>query len=1035
MTLKKRLSRKNKTLKNKIDNNLYYSDFKTNYLQTRKMSNTKIIEMLESMQNLMSSEKNPRARVYSKAKETIMMHNKTIKNTTDLKSIIGKPGISKDSSITKTIVEFLKTGKVELLEKAKNDPKQLFMKIYGVGPKMAAKLAKEHNLTSIDELREKQDELLNDVQKKGLKYYEDILERIPRKEIDKYDKVLQKYFKDVKKAMKNKDATMEIVGSWRRGAKTSGDIDIIICDPSNDNAVFKNYIDKLIEKNIMIEVLSRGKVKTLGISRITKKHLFRRIDFMFTPKTEFAFAILYFTGSKIFNTLMRSRAVEMGYTMNEHGIYHFENKKKGKRINKEFLTEKSIFEFLGIEWREPTKRIDGNSFKLVEENTKIEPKNSTDKSTEKSTYKSNEKSTEKTALKKKHQDKNQIKKNILKFKSQGETFLKTLKEKNIEEMIKLLDDFYYGKNKPLVSDEEYDVLREWAEETFPENKVIKQGHEGIVVDKKKVKLPYFLGSMDKIKPDTNVLKNWINKFKGPYVISAKLDGMSALYCNDNGESKLYTRGKGNEGFDISHLIPFVKLPNTKDIVVRGELIIKKENFKKYQKEYSNERSFAAGMVNGKKLEKSKLQDLDFVAYEVIKPDLKPSLQYKLLKNKKFITVINKPLKTIDQNVLSDYLVKWRESYDYIIDGVICIDNKKYKRKTKGNPDHAFAFKKVMNDQIVESKVIDVLWSKTKYGYVKPKIKMQPVIIGGVKITYATAHNAKYIVDNKIGIGSVIQVVRSGDVIPKVLKVVKSSKEPKMPDMAVKWNKTKVDLILEDAANDLTVRDKTTLAFFKTINVDGLKEGNIKKIIAGGYDTIGKILNITIENLLEIPGFKEKMAKKIYESIELKVKEAQLPLLMDASNMFGHGMGENRMKLIMEAHPDILESKLSSAEKRDLVMNVDGFAEKTAIKFVKNIPKFKKFMKENKLDITYVPAKKTFDKSHPLYEKRILMSGFRDEDLKNKIRKFGAQIANSVSNHLDILIIKDENTTGSKKDKAEKIGTIQIMTKDEFIKKY
>ena len=1020
MTLKKRLSRRNKTLKNKIDNNLYYSNFKTNYLQTRKMTNTKIIDMLESMQNLMSSEKNPRARVYSKAKESVMMHNKTIKKTTDLKDIIGKPGISKDSSITKTIVEFLKTGKVELLEKAKNDPKQLFMKIYGVGPKMAVKLVKEHNISNIAELRENQDNLLNDVQKKGLKYYDDVLERIPRKEINKYNKVLQIYFKIVKKAMKNKEATMEIVGSWRRGAKTSGDIDIIICDPSNDNAVFKNYIDKLIEKNIMIEVLSRGKVKTLGISRITKKHLFRRIDFMFTPKTEFAFAILYFTGSKIFNTLMRSRAQELGYTMNEHCIYHFENKKKGKRVNKEFLTEKSIFEFLGIEWREPTERIDGNSFKLVSvtpENTKIEPK----------------KTTKKKALKKKHQD--QIKNNILKFKTQGETFLKTLKEKNIEEMIKLLDDFYYEKNKPLVNDDEYDVLHEWAEETFPENEAIKQGHESIVVDKKKVKLPYFLGSMDKIKPDTKQLTNWINKFKGPYVISAKLDGMSALYCNDDGVSTLYTRGKGNEGFDISHLIPFVKLPKMKNIVVRGELIIKKESFKKYNKEYSNERSFAAGMVNGKNLEKSKLRDLDFVAYEVIKPNWHPSMQYKLLKNKKFITVINKSLKSIDQNVLSDYLIKWRESYDYIIDGVICIDNDIYERKTKGNPDHAFAFKKVMNDQIVESKVIDVIWSKTKYGYVKPKIKMQPVNIGGVTIRYATAHNAKFIVDNKIGIGSVIQVVRSGDVIPKVLKVIKSSKEPKMPDMAVKWNKTKVDLILEDVANDLTVRDKTTLAFFKTINVDGLKEGNIKKLIDGGYDTIGKILNITVENLLKIPGFKEKMAKKIHESIELKVKEAKLPLLMDASNMFGHGLGENRMKLIMDAHPDILESKLSSVEKRDLVMNVDGFAEKTAMKFVKNISNFKKFMKENKLDMTYVPAKKTFNTSHPLYEKRILMSGFRDEILKEKIRNFGAQIANSVSNHLDILIIKDENTTGSKKDKAEKIGTIQIMTKEEFIKKY
>ena len=124
--------------------------------------------------------------------------------------------------------------------------------------------------------------------------------------------------------------------------------------------------------------------------------------------------------------------------------------------------------------------------------------------------------------------------------------------------------------------------------------------------------------------------------------------------------------------------------------------------------------------------------------------------------------------------------------------------------------------KVLTDQIVESKVIDVVWSKTQYGYVKPKIKMQPVKIGGVKIQYATAHNAKYIKDNKIGIGSVIQVVRSGDVIPKVHKVVKQATEAKMPssDMNVKWNSSGVDLILVDKNNDETVKNKTILGFFK-----------------------------------------------------------------------------------------------------------------------------------------------------------------------------------------------------------------------------
>ena len=315
---------------------------------------------------------------------------------------------------------------------------------------------------------------------------------------------------------------------------------------------------------------------------------------------------------------------------------------------------------------------------------------------------------------------------------------------------------------------------------FPDNETLNQGHEGInlIACKEKVKLPYFLGSMDKIKPDTKVLNNWLKKYKNQFVISAKLDGMSALYLNEDGVDKMFTRGCGNYGFDISHLIPYVKVPKINEKVVRGELIISKKNFKKFSKEYSNERSFAAAMVNGKNLEKNKVKFLDFVAYEVIKPEMKPSNQYKFLKMQKFITVINLKIKNVNQDILSEYLTKWREKYDYIIDGVICVHDKIYPRKAKGNPSHAFAFKKVLTDQIVESKVIDVVWSKTQYGYVKPKIKMQPVKIGGVKIQYATAHNAKYIKDNKIGIGSVIQVVRSGDVIPKVHKVVKQATEAK-----------------------------------------------------------------------------------------------------------------------------------------------------------------------------------------------------------------------------------------------------------------
>ena len=1039
-----RKKQRKKSLKKKIE--LENTVYKTNTSQkTRNISkntkhkanpimskNANIVDILERMEKIMFVEGAPfKARAYQKAKETVMLQQSEI---TSIKDVEGKNGFRKGGSVLRTLKEFLDTGAVQKITDSKSDMRHVFTNVYGIGPKMAAKLTNPngYNVQSIEELRERQDELLNDVQKKGLRYYEDILERIPRKEINNYNKLLQLYFNSVKP--KNSKSVIQVVGSWRRGAANSGDIDVIICDADKNSKLFKDFIDLLIEKNKLVEVLSRGNIKTLGISKLTRRSTPRRIDFMFTPKAEFPFAILYFTGSKVFNTLMRKRALDLGYTMNEHGLYHMKNKKKDKRVDVEFTDEQSIFTFLGIQYRHPTERSDGNNFQLIDvehdENQVVE-----EGETKQRTRRS--KRTKKTAPKKK----NQIAEKMIEvFKKKGEKFLKTLNEDTIENMIVYADEQYYNKNKPIMTDEEYDVLREWAVVKFPNNETIQQGHEGINVSacKNKVALPYFLGSMDKIKPDTKALGNWLKKYKGDYVISAKLDGMSALYINSNGVSKLFTRGCGTFGFDISHLIPYVKLPEITDMAVRGELIITKNNFKKYTSSYANERSFAAGMVNGKKLEKSKLKKLDFVAYELIEPVMKPEKQYSTLKKLKFITVINKKLKKITADILSEYLMSWREQYDYIIDGVICIHNKIYPRKNKGNPSHAFAFKKVLSDQVVESRVVDVLWSKTQYGYVKPKIKMQPVKIGGVTITYATAHNAKYIVDNKIGIGSVIQVVRSGDVIPKVHKVVKQASEPKMPDdMQVKWNASGVDLILLDASNDVTVKKKTILGFFKKINVDGLKEGNVNKIIGAGFDTIGKIISMEIEDFMTIPGFKEKMSNKIYNSIRTQIEEVGLPLLMDASNMFGHGMGENRIKLIFERYPDILLLDESNEEKREMIMEIEGFAEKTAMKFVKNIRKFKKFLKENNLEhkMNYVVTEQQFDTSHPLFEKKVLLTGFRDDKLLNMIRGVGGIISSGVSKKLDILIIKDINVTGSKLAKAQKLGGIEIITKNAFLEKY
>ena len=314
--------------------------------------NTEFIKLLSELEELMKKKGEFfRARAYTKAKEKLILYKNPITEVNQLKDIKGI-----GNTILNKLQEYVDTGKLQVLEKAKDNPVYLLTGVYGIGPKKANELVKKHNVKTIAELRDRQDELLNDVQKKGLKYYEDVLKRIPRKEIDVYEKELKKIFDKVK----NKNSTFKIMGSYRRGEKDSGDIDICISDQNDDINVFNNFIDALIEKKILIEVLSRGNTKSLGISKLTRKPS-RRIDFMFTKHKELSFALLYFTGSKEFNTVMRKRALDMGYTMNEHGFHKLSNGNKTEKLDKYFPTEQSVFEFLGMEYKTPIERANGNA--------------------------------------------------------------------------------------------------------------------------------------------------------------------------------------------------------------------------------------------------------------------------------------------------------------------------------------------------------------------------------------------------------------------------------------------------------------------------------------------------------------------------------------------------------------------------------------------------------------------------------------------------------------------------------------------------
>lgn len=276
---------------------------------------------------------------------------KAVKGIRDLETITeaslkSVKGIGK--SLTSVIMSIVNTGTCDQYETIKGikDVKSDFLEISGVGPKKAKELV-DAGFTSIESLKKAPNliDLLNDKQLIGLKYYEDILERIPQSEITQHEILM----KDLLKVI-DPEAEMTIAGSYRRRSPDSGDIDVLL---KGDHKLYKRFIQLLQKKGYLYETLAQGTKKYNGISKLPNSLTFRRIDIMITKPEEYPFAILYFTGSKEFNTLMRQHALDLGYSMNEYSLKHIEDKTVVDHL---FTTEKDIFEFLKYPYVDPWKR-------------------------------------------------------------------------------------------------------------------------------------------------------------------------------------------------------------------------------------------------------------------------------------------------------------------------------------------------------------------------------------------------------------------------------------------------------------------------------------------------------------------------------------------------------------------------------------------------------------------------------------------------------------------------------------------------------
>jgi NAD-dependent DNA ligase len=247
-------------------------------------------------------------------------------------------------------------------------------------------------------------------------------------------------------------------------------------------------------------------------------------------------------------------------------------------------------------------------------------------------------------------------------------------------------------------------------------------------------------------------------------------------------------------------------------------------------------------------------------------------------------------------------------------------------------------------------------------------------------------------------------------------------------------------MVEDVEGDETVREKLIAAFFRGMGVEGLGPGNVVRIIEAGYDTIPLILKMSIINLLSVEGFKEKTATKLYNGIKEQVATASLVTIMSSSNIFGRGFSETKIAIIMEEYPSVLLSKETDKQKIAKIAAIKGMAAKSAEAFVERIPDFIQFMKQTGLNnkLSFEFKEKLVEKEHVLFGKTIVMTGFRDTLLQDKLKEIGAKLGSSVSSKTFAVLVKD--TGSGKVTETGKIAeaiklNIQVMTLCEFNDKY
>lgn len=621
----------------------------------------------------------------------------------------------------------------------------------------------------------------------------------------------------------------------------------------------------------------------------------------------------------------------------------------------------------------------------------------------------------------------------------------------IVDLLRRCDDAYFNDDNPFLSDSMYDFLRQYLRAVSPTEPYLIG--VGSPVRGGKVPLPYPMPSLNQV--EIGEITSWVQKnnlTNERIIASNKMDGASVeIIYDEQGKLQIaFSRGDGIEGADITRHVRKIKAVPQKvpcgHLVIRGEVQLSETNFKLLRERvksrsgepYRNSRNMVSGLMNAESNADIVYDYLEVFAYTILarnnsstssKEDDLIALGSYGFKTPGYCSFVGSML--TDER-LAHVLNNVRETNDYAIDGLVLdVDNASLRREMDAeidlgsNPRSAVKYKVADATNQHVATVTHVEWNISKHGYLKPVVCFEPFELCGVTIRNATGFNAKFIRDNRIGPGAKVQMTRSGDVIPFIQNIVKPASEPQLPTDPCEWNDTGVDLVLRDKDANEEVKVQQLIDFCSSLDFPHLKEGNVRALYEQGVKTPEDVVNVELVKLALVLGAN---GIKAHHGVRERLNDVMLSDVMGAHPAFGRGIGQRKMKKLIEA---LGEDFTSWTVER--IVEVEGFDSKTAQLIMTGIPSFETFYNNTKDSIVYKGAIKTQGK---LSGHKIVMTGFRDKALEQKVEELGGENQSGVSAKTTIVIAADPESTSGKAQKARDLtssgkANIQIMSIKQF----